>query len=646
MPALARNCVACRYRGTDWSVETLLFSPDGTKIAVVYLIGLVELWDTRTLEKLTLKEGERGQICGDWSRAATFSSDGRTFLSATREAMFQWDVASGKLVRQFQFNFTDEPFGVYWVALSPDGRLAATRNGNVVYIFDTINSTKLHIIEDEIIQSANAMAFSPDGATLAVVGFRHAKDGGKPEIGFWSMATGKKIRTFSPSGSVRSLAFSPDGKTLASANDDNSLQLWNCADLKARPRKFDAMNASSVTFSPDGKTLGWGCGHTFCLMDRTTGKDILSFASHRGTINALTFLPNGKRLASAGDDGTIRIWDSATGKSQRTLRGHVGGVNTLALSNDSKRLVSRGEDDTIRLWDPATGENKVNSKYEGQQVSTTADYWLDGTTLDIFENILLVIDKNANVLKSSPIFEHKHEVGCTVFSPDGRYLVAISNHSHNMRIFETATFQEIHSFKNQAITRVAAFSPDGKTLASGGLDSTAVLWDLRNLSGKKRSPTLSDKELAIRWHAVSSADPKQAYESRADLFHAPGSTVPFLGQRLKAITAPDGRWLPAGSRISTATVFVSDIVPGGNWRNAVNGSWFRCKKRCPPRLRRKWKRHYDLFWPNANNIPTHCGSSGRSRFWKESVRPKHGKSWNNWPKPVRIAMSSGRPASL
>jgi WD40 repeat protein len=116
----------------------------------------------------------------------------------------------------------------------------------------------------------------------------------------------------------------------------------------------DPVNA--VAFSLDGKTVASASDDgTVRLWISATGVVPRTLHGHTDPVNAVAFSPDGKTVASASNDGTIRLWDLATGVKPRTLQGHTRSVTAVAISPDGQTVASVSSDFTVRLWDPATG---------------------------------------------------------------------------------------------------------------------------------------------------------------------------------------------------------------------------------------------------------------------------------------------------
>src|SRR5262249_36549364 len=105
---------------------------------------------------------------------------------------------------------------------------------------------------------------------------------------------------------------------------------------------------------PDGKQLavaGWGSG-TVTLLDAGTGETVRTLTGHTDRlVFSVAYSPDGTRLASAGGDGTVRIWDSTTGKPLLNLRAHGSEVYSVAWNADGTRLASQSWDGTVKVWD-------------------------------------------------------------------------------------------------------------------------------------------------------------------------------------------------------------------------------------------------------------------------------------------------------
>lgn len=203
---------------------------------------------------------------------------------------------------------------------------------------------------------------------------------------------------------------------------------------------------SDITYSPDGKRLAIAGNLGIWIYDVQSGSEIDLITGRWGSIRSVSFSPDGQTLAATKNWNTIYFWDVDTGKVKNTITGDLGSPFSVAFSPDGRTLASGGWDNTIRLWDVKTGTLKHTLGRAG------TPHWGD--------------------------------VYNVAFSPDGQMLASGSgDDSIGLWDINTDTLKHIftghHDFgRSSPPTNVysVSFSPDDQMLASGGKD-TIYIWD-------------------------------------------------------------------------------------------------------------------------------------------------------------------------
>ena len=136
----------------------------------------------------------------------------------------------------------------------------------------------------------------------------------------------------------------------------------------SRLRHGDKIEA--VAFSPDGKRLATASDDgTVKLWDLANGHEVLTFRGHKDKVKAAAFSPDGSTIASAGGNRLL-LWDPQTGHEKRSLQGHTGEISTLAFRPDGKMLASAGNDKSIRYWEPDSGRQKTPPDVQGAAITS------------------------------------------------------------------------------------------------------------------------------------------------------------------------------------------------------------------------------------------------------------------------------------
>jgi WD40 repeat protein/tRNA A-37 threonylcarbamoyl transferase component Bud32 len=500
------------------TVNDLAFSPDGRFVLTGSADRTANVLDAQTGALLAdpLKHG--GAV-----NAVAVSREGTLLTGASDGKGRLWSRTGELLHDPLQHRKA-----VLAVAFSPDGRrVAIGGEDGALHLWDVASGRKLtwdiswqamppRVHRGRVL----SVVFSPDGGAILTAGSDHTAR-------LWEADTGRPLGgPLSHDNVVMKAIFSPDGRTLLTGSLDHTARLWERA-IPTSTLSFSAtagekgesptpspppwrrgtrgegtvpafghpgpakpgrnvIKAALFSPTPAGQVILTGDeNRTARLWDAATGRE-LGRLDHDGGVSAVAFSGDGRKVATASLDGTVRLCDAgALGRDAGLTLKHDGGVTAVAFAEGGKTVVTAGRDGTVRLWDAADGSPK-QSLGSLPPVTELAVH-PDGPTTACFGqgHKVYVWTPSAQTAGASEEKPLVLDAGCQpstiALSPDGRTVVAAGHdgvlHFWDARTGARHAVQPPHA--GLVVPRALVYSPDGSLLLTGGVGGKARLWDAR-----------------------------------------------------------------------------------------------------------------------------------------------------------------------
>jgi WD40 repeat protein/tRNA A-37 threonylcarbamoyl transferase component Bud32 len=482
-------------------VRSVAYNHDGSALLVLD-VERAQLWDPVARKPLGAPLAHPGKVF-----SAEFSPDGKLVLTGGSDGSARlWRVPTGEAVGEPFRHRADVPEApgrqtrIAALAFSPDGRNLVTASqvvdlttkryvGGAARLWRVATGEALTPVLAHP-GPLKTVAFSPDGRRVLTGGFfANTPKSFRGVARLWDTATGAALSPpLEHDGPVWTVAFSRNGRVVLTGGEEGNARFWLTATGERLASCNAPGNARSIAVSPNGSSAL--VGHTYTpaqaqLWEVPPGSGEMLLPGHDKAIQALQFSSDGKFLASASDDGVIRLWHASTGLPCGAPLTQSGGPRPLLFSPNSKFLLTAAEPKSVQLWNIAADRRHGPALLHRAHV-VAARFSPDSRSLLTVDSAGRVSRWNTETVEASgPVVELGTARSIMAF--DGNTAVLASAQGTDVQLWDASSGQKCGTplVHPQAVKSLVP-SPNAKLLAVSTEDGVVYLWNVaqRRIHGK------------------------------------------------------------------------------------------------------------------------------------------------------------------